>query len=181
MATTPFQERRPELATAMPPVDHRHAVRFAAVLAGLAMAAAGVLHLVLAPIHAEHSIQHGMALYAVGVIDLAWTAGWLHRQTDRLLRLGWFLSILTITLYVITRFLPLPFEGQAEAVDPLGLVTQVLEASALVSLVAVSFLRGGGPNRTLRSLTARGGLAFAAAWIVFGAASLAALGWRAGT
>lgn len=180
MTTTSFQKSRPELMRAMLPVDQRHATRFAAILAGLAMAAAGLLHLALAPIHAEHSMQHGMALYTVGVIDLAWTAGWLHRRTDRLLWLGWFLGILTITLYAITRFLPLPFEGQPEAVEPLGLVTQILEASALLSLAALSFLQGGGATRTLRSVTARGGLAFVAAWIVFGAASLAALAWRGG-
>jgi hypothetical protein len=164
----------------MLPVDQRHAARFVALLAGLAMAAAGLLHLALAPIHAEHSIQHGMALYTVGIIDMAWTAGWLRRRTDRLLWWGWFLAVLTITLYAITRFLPLPFEGKPEAMEPLALTSQILEASALLSLAAVSFLQADGATRTLRSVTASGGLALVAAWIVYGAASLAAPAWRGG-
>ena len=148
------------------------AARLPAVTAGLAMAGAGLLHLVLAPAHAEHSVPHATALFLVGVIDIVWAATWASRQSARVLWSGLFLTLLTIGLYTISRFLPLPFEGHPEEVEPLGLTTQTLEALAFVSLATVLFVaRGVGRWRALATCA---GLAFASSWIVFGAASLAA-------
>ena len=145
-----------------------------AVLAGVAMAAAGLLHLALAPTHVAHSTAHALALYSMGVIDLGWFALWLHRPGSRTAWLGMFLAGLTLTLYAITRFLPLPFEGQPEALDPAGLITQGFEALAFTSLVALGVRRGAGPSATVPAVEAAG-LAIGTAWVVYGAATLASL------
>lgn len=131
------------------------------------------MHLLISPLHFDHSWEHGAALATVGVLDLAWTAAWLSSRSRALIYAGWFLTAFTLTLYGISRVLPLPFEGRPEAIDALNLGTQLFELSALLALTALGALtRGRG--RIARPLAADCSLGFAAAWFVFGGAALAA-------
>lgn len=157
--------------------EQRSALRPTGIGAGVAMGMAGLLHLFLAPIHTEHSIEHGIALFTVGLIDLAWTAAWLRRQSSRLLWMGCFLTALTVGLYTIALFLPLPFEGHPEHLEPFGIATQTFEVLGFLALVAFALMRGGSYARSLLTAAVCVGLAFVSAGIAFGASSLLASLW----
>lgn len=143
----------------------------AGLIGGVAMATAGLLHLALAPVHLEHTVQHGYALYAVGVADVVWTVVWLRRRSRITAWAGIALSIGSLYLYAVTRVVPLPFEGEPEAIDGFGLATQLCEAAAFASLAAVSLMRGTSARR----LTAVMGSAVGGASFVLAAASCASL------
>jgi hypothetical protein len=114
------------------------------------------------------------------VVDLAWTMAWCRKRTRWLILLGWFLASLTVTLYAISRFLPLPFEGRPEEVEGLGLGTQLFELAAWLALASVSTLSPRAFGRTARPLAITCAIAVVAAWLLFGAASLAALAVQGG-
>ena len=145
-----------------------------AAITTAAFGLAGAMHLVIAPMHLDHAWEHAAALATVGAADLAYTAAWLRRRSWASVWLGWFLGLTSLSLYAITRFLPLPFAGQPEEIEPLGFGTQCFEVAGLLSLASLAVLTGSGAGRVFKVLGLVSGLAVATAWLLFGAASLAA-------
>lgn len=141
--------------------------------AAVALAGAGILHLLQSPMHLDHSWEHAAALATFGAIDLAWALAWLRRRTPAVLYLGAFLTALTVTLYTISRFLPLPFEGTPEEVSALNLATQLLEVAGFVALAGTAAL----VYRKSRATEIMAGIALIAVlggWALYCAALLAA-------
>ena len=143
---------------------------FAAALATLALAGSGFLHLYQAPTHLDHSWEHGATLATVGAVDVAWALAWVRTRSTRLLYAGVFLPAMTVVLYTISRFLPLPFEGMPEEVTALNLGTQLLEVAGFAAVVGVAALR----HRRARTVVATAAAAVVAAWAFYGAALLLA-------
>jgi hypothetical protein len=142
----------------------------AAGAAAAALATSGLLHLLQSPMHLDHSWEHAAVLAGVGATDLAWAAAWLRSRSEWLLRAGVFLSVMTVVLYTISRFLPLPFEGMPEEISPVNLGTQLFEVAGLIALVVYS-ARLQLKARTVATTTVA---AFAGAWAFYGAALMAA-------
>jgi hypothetical protein len=151
------------------PPRRRATLTAAAFIGGVAMAGTGLLHLGLAPVHLEHSVEHGLALYAVGVADVAWTSLWLQRRSAVTAWFGIALGVASLYLYAVSRVLPLPFEGQPEPVDTFGLATQFCEAAAFAALGAFALIGG----TSVRRLAAVIGSTVAGASVLFAAASYA--------
>ena len=139
-------------------------------LAGLALAGSGLLHMYQGPMHLDHSWEHGTILITVGVVDLAWALAWLTKRSTTLLHVGLFLPVMTVVLYTISRFLPLPFEGSPEEVTALNLGTQLFEVAGFAALLGVAALL----HRKARTVAITAAAAFLAAWAFYGAALLAA-------
>lgn len=149
----------------------RRLLAITAFVGGVAMPMAGLLHLGLAPIHLEHSVEHGLALFAVGVADVVWTGVWLQGRSRATAWTGVALGVASLYLYSLTRVLPLPFEGRPEEVDGFGMATQLCEAVAFVSLSAFALICG----TSVRRLTALIGSAIGGSSVLFAAASYASL------
>ena len=142
----------------------------AAALAALAIAGSGILHLSQAPTHLDHSWEHGSVLAAVGVVDLAWVIAWMRSRSTWPLYAGVFLPAMTVVLYAISRFLPLPFEGRPEEITDLNFGTQLLEVAGLAAVLGVAVMR----HRKALTIAITLAVAFATAWAFYGAALLVA-------
>lgn len=138
----------------------------AAVAASVAIAGSGVLHLYQAPMHLDHSWEHGTILATVGVVDLAWVIAWMRSRGTWLLYAGVFLPAVTVALYAISRFLPLPLEGKPEEITALNFGTQLFEVAGLALLLGVAAML----HRKALTIAITLVLAFAAAWAFYGAA-----------
>ena len=143
---------------------------FAAGLAALGLAGSGSLHVYQAPMHLDHSWEHAAILFTVGVVDLVWAVAWLRTRSTPLLYAGVFLPMMTVGLYTVSRFLPLPFEGMPEEVTALNLGTQLLEVAGFAAMIGVAALR----HRRARTIVATAAAAVVAAWAFYGAALLLA-------
>ncbi len=138
------------------------------------MLAAGVLHLVQAPMHLDHSWEHAAALATVGLVEGAWSLAWGSRRTAVTVWVGWSITIAALTLYGLSRVLPLPFEGEPEAIDAIGAATQLCEAAACLALIAFSAAARPGLRATLRQLSLVAAAAMAAGMASFTAPSIPA-------
>ncbi len=146
------------------------AIDAVAGLAALALVCSGVLHLYQAPMHLDHSWEHGTILATVGAVDVAWALAWVRKRRPILMYAGIFLPVMTVVLYAISRFLPLPFEGQPEEVTALNLGTQLFEVAGFAAVLGVAAML----HRQARPVAITVAAAFVAAWAFYGAALLAA-------
>lgn len=148
------------------PAQGRTTLDTAAFVGAVAIAGSAILHLYQAPMHLDHSWEHGAVLATVGTVDLAWVMAWMRRRSTRLLYAGVFLSAMTVVLYAISRFLPLPFEGRPEEVTTLNFATQLLEVAGLAAMLRVAVMR----HRKALTIAITLAVAFATAWAFYGAA-----------
>lgn len=124
------------------PQQHRH-VGSALTLAVSLQAAAGVVHLVLAPEHLAAATGTGLFFLAYGVFQIVASAfAW--RLTPSWQALGLVGSLAGIGLWVLTRWWSDPFTGSVEPVDLLGAATTSLELVAAVGFAVTLF---GAPQR----------------------------------
>ena len=139
------------------------AVAFAAAIA---IAGSGFLHLYQAPMHLDHSWEHAVILATVGLADLVWVIAWQWERRTWLTYAGVFLPTMTVILYAISRFLPLPFEGKPEEITALNFSTQLFEVAGLAALLGVAAML----HRKALTVAITLAVAFAAAWAFYGAA-----------
>lgn len=109
------------------------------LLAAAAVAAAGIIHLIVVPEHWEHAPAHALFFIAVGLIELAWAVVVVWRPTFELMQIGALLAGSLIVLWIITRVLPAPFGHGPEEIDAGGLVCKLSELIGLVSAAIVLF------------------------------------------
>ncbi len=99
------------------------------------MGLSGVIHLAIATEHSLHAPAHGLFFAALGVIQIGWAAAYWILPRRWIRWAGFVLSGGMIVLWAVTRDLPAPFSGVPEEIDLAGIVSKILEAIAMVSLV----------------------------------------------
>jgi hypothetical protein len=138
--------------------------------AGL-MVVAGLTHLIVVPIHWAHAPIHGAFFVLMGLVQIAWGLAFWRRPSLALYRLGVILAGGLITLWLITRFLPAPFEHEPGAIDLSGIICKVAEALGIAILVAIVVT--GTPSPEMRRSAWRmaailGLAAFLIGWAAYG-------------
>lgn len=117
-------------------VDSKMLLRLKLItIATLLMAFAGVLHLVIAPIHSAHAPAHGLFFVLTGIVQLVWAIAVWRRPSMWLYDAGIFLAGGLVVLWALTRFVPAPFGHGAEAVDRVGVICKIAEGLVLVALL----------------------------------------------
>lgn len=107
-------------------------------IATIAIAAAGVIHLVVAPQHYAHAPAHGIFFVVAGLAEIAWAIVFLRQPTQQVYYAGLLLTGGLIVLWLVTRIIPAPFHGHAEAVDLGGTVCKISELVGLAALLLVA-------------------------------------------
>ncbi len=100
-------------------------------------AGAGVTHLLLVPDHfVDVSMEHAKFFAATGIAQISFGILFMLRPSRRFAITGIIGNIGSIALYWITRIenLPAPF-GAPEGIDPVGIVTKIVEISLVGLLV----------------------------------------------
>lgn len=134
----------------------------AAAGGGLVLVAAGLIHVLLVPAHAEESAVAGVFFAVSGLLEVALGAGALWRPTRRLAMWSGLFVAGMVLLYVESRIWGAPFSPRGP-IDAIGLVTKVLEVSGavLLALAAGSGVRWR-PDREVVAAAVTGGLALMA-------------------
>ena len=104
----------------------------------IAIAIAGVIHLLLAPSHYAHALAHGLFFALAGMAELLWAVLFWRKPSSKLYYLGLALAGGLIVLWLITRFLVAPFEHEPGAWDIGGLVCKASELAAILALSAMA-------------------------------------------
>jgi copper(I)-binding protein len=104
----------------------------------VAIAVAGVIHLVLAPSHYAHAPAHGIFFILAGIAEIVWAVVFWRRSSEKLYYGGVVLTGGLIVLWILTRFMTPPFEHEPGPVDASGLITKLCELAGLVSLVVLA-------------------------------------------
>ena len=104
----------------------------------LAMALAGVIHLVLAPKHYAHAPAHGIFFILAGAAEILWALVFWRRPSAKLYYIGLIIAGGLVVLWMLTRFVTPPFEHEPGPVDASGLITKVCELAGLISLVILA-------------------------------------------
>lgn len=124
--------------------------------AALFLIAAGLIHLFIS-LTGEHSQVHGIFLALAGIAETAWGFAFLQRPSAALYRTGMILAGWLITLWILARFLPVPFGHGREAVDISGIICTSGESLSIALLAALAIsekIREGriGAWRSISSL-----------------------------
>lgn len=140
----------------------------------LAMATAGVLHLLAATQHMAHMTVHGLALLIFGVLQVAWVAVSWRWWTRIILLPGVALSVGLILLWALLYAMPTSFAGHltmhVRQFDGMLIATKLLEGVAGVLLIA-AYAHAG------RSVGGRQGRRHVAAPVAMVAVATGALLW----
>jgi hypothetical protein len=115
----------------------------------LAILLAGVIHLLIAPEHYNHSPVHGIFFVGVGLVEIGWALAFWRRPSVGFFRIGVALAGGLVILWTLTRILPAPFGHGPEPVNASGLVCKASELLGLVTLAMLA-LQGqlsGGESR----------------------------------
>jgi copper(I)-binding protein len=104
----------------------------------IAIATAGIIHLLIAPIHYSHAPAHGIFFALSGATELLWAAAFWRKPSSRLYYFGLALAGGLVVLWAITRFLVAPFEQEPGMWDLGGLVCKASELVAILALCAMA-------------------------------------------
>jgi hypothetical protein len=141
----------------------------ARIVSVLAIAVAGIIHLILAPVHFDHAPAHGVFFALAGVGEILWAMLFWRRPSESLYNLGLLLVGGLVSLWVITRFVPGPFEHEPGALDLGGIACKVSELAGILALTILAFqgsVIGAARRSAVRvvadalALALLGGLAF---------------------
>ena len=107
-------------------------------IASLAIAAAGVIHLILAPQHYAHAPAHGIFFALAGVAEIAWAILFLRYPAQPMYYSGLALAGGLVVLWIITRYMPAPFGHEVGLIDMGGIACKLSELAGIVALVAIA-------------------------------------------
>ena len=113
-------------------------------LAALSMVA-GSIHAVVAPPHFGEYWLFGAFFVALAAFQLGWGAWIYERPSPRAYRLGLFVSVGVIGLWLVSRTIGLPIgpdSGRPEGIGPLDPAASAVQA--MIALLCTAFLRAGG-------------------------------------
>lgn len=113
-------------------------VRFQQI-AAIALALAGLLHLVIAPTHWEHAPAHGLFFVISGLAEIAWAIAFIRRPGLKLSIAGLVMAVGLVVLWAISRIWPAPFGHGPEEIDPYGLICKLTEAVGVLTLALILF------------------------------------------
>ncbi len=109
----------------------------------ITIALAGLVHLLIAPLHYAHAPAHGIFFAVAGLVQCAWAVAFWRKPGPILYRLGLTLSGGLVVLWLLTLVLGAPFGGhELSNVDANAIVCKISELAGLVSLLALA-VQGG--------------------------------------
>jgi hypothetical protein len=116
------------------------------------IALAGLVHLLIAPVHYAHAPAHGLFFAGAGLGQCVWAVAFWRRPSLALYRVGLAASGGLVVLWLLTLALPVPFGGHAEPIDASVIVCKASELIGLVSLVILALVGQTtfGPRSTAR-------------------------------
>lgn len=100
---------------------------------------AGIIHLVLAPIHVTHAPAHGLFFLVVGLAQIVWAIMVWRQPSLKLYYVGAVMAGWLIILYGVTRLLPAPFSHDPEAIQSIDIVCKLCEGVGMISLLMLIF------------------------------------------
>src|SRR5574338_695544 len=100
---------------------------------------AGIIHLILVPLHIEHAPAHGLFFLLVGMAQIVWGIMMWRRPTLKLYYFGAVMAGWLIVLYIVTRLLPAPFSHGPEEIETIDLVCKLCEGLGMISLLVLIF------------------------------------------
>jgi hypothetical protein len=100
---------------------------------------AGIIHLVLIPVHIEHAPAHGLFFLLAGLAQIVWGMMVWRQPTLKLYYIGTVMAGWLIVLYGVTRWLPAPFSHGAEGIEIIDIVCKLCEGAAMIALFIVIF------------------------------------------
>ena len=109
------------------------------ILSAIMTILAGIIHLILVPLHMEHAPAHGLFFLLVGMAQIVWGIMMWRQPTLRLYYFGAIMAGWLIVLYIVTRLLPAPFSHGPETIETLDLVCKLCEGLGMVSLLILIF------------------------------------------
>src|SRR4051794_12236288 len=140
------------------------------VLLGAAAAGAGVIHLAFTPEHLHEYLPLGLGFLAAGVLQLAWAAAVVLRESRRLLLLGGVFSLGFVAVYLMSRTTGLPLGP--EAFEPEGVGAADLLCCALEVPVGIAALvLARRPRMLMRGLRVPLAAAVGVAFVLVGSAT----------
>lgn len=100
---------------------------------------AGIIHLILVPVHIEHAPPHGLFFLLIGLVQIAWGIRVWRQPGFRLYHIGAVMAGWLIVLYGVTRWLPAPFTPGPEAINTIDLVCKLCEGVGMLALLILIF------------------------------------------
>jgi hypothetical protein len=138
----------------------------------ISMLSAGLVHFIVAPDHYNHSPAHGIFFALAGLTEIVWAMSFYRRPNRISMNLGFAIAGGLITLWLLTRFLPSPFEGTLGAIEFWGVYSKTAELMSIVFLEMMAQrdeIEGHqGSSKKWRSLIAALLLAAISGLILFG-------------
>lgn len=112
-------------------------------ICAITIAVAGLVHLIIAPVHYDHAPAHGIFFAIAGLIQCAWAVAFWRQPSLALYRVGLAVSGGLVVLWLLTLALPTPFGGHdAGSIDTPSVVCKLSELVGLTALVAL-MMQGG--------------------------------------
>jgi hypothetical protein len=147
------------MATATTPSDARRADEMRSVLANaggsmlglVAVAtglAAGVLHLIVAPMHFGEHVGQGIFMVVLGVLQIAWGLAFFRGPSVRSYVVGVVLTLGSIVVWAVSVTIRPPFQDAAEPVDMIAYSTKAVEAIALLCLFVLPLVGSRSERRS---------------------------------
>ena len=102
-----------------------------------AIAIAGVVHIMIAPVQLSHAPAHGIFFGLAGVAQVAWAVAFWRVRSSTLTWSGMALSGGLIVLWMSTRVMPAPFEPTPHMIEWSLIVTKVSECIGFIALVGI--------------------------------------------
>ncbi|MCS7222768.1 MAG: copper chaperone PCu(A)C [Anaerolineae bacterium] len=104
----------------------------------VAIALAGVIHLVITPFHYDHAPAHGIFFAVAGIAEILWALAFWRRPSLRSYYIGLAVAGGLVVLWGITRALPAPFGHGPEPIEALGVVCKLSELIGLSALIMLA-------------------------------------------
>ena len=135
---------------------------------------AGMIHLVIAPVHWAHAPAHGLFFLIVGILQIAWGILVWRQPSTELYYVGVVMAGWLIVLYALTRVFPAPFgHGGPEVVSTIDIVCKFCEGLGMATLAILIFqgaLLTAGRKTAWRAIGLIVLLSFIAAFTTYSAA-----------
>jgi hypothetical protein len=107
--------------------------------AAIAIALAGLIHLVIVPQHYAHAPAHGIFFFVVGLIEIGWSILYFRSPSRRLIQIGLGLGSMLLVLWILTRSFAAPFGHGIEPVDTWAVVCKLSELLGVIALAILAY------------------------------------------
>ncbi|GEM_PF-1960208 len=123
------------------------------ILAAATGLVAGIIHLIVTPMHFGEAIAQGIFFAVLGTLQVVWGLWMYRRPTTGAWLAGIGLALGSIVLWVVAVTIRPPFQDAAEAPEPIAWVCEAVQALTLVALVGLALARPrGAPSGASRAM-----------------------------